>query len=122
MTSSRTQQGSRIYVFLTAFVAAVGGFLFGFDLNIIAGAQQFVKDYFALESPQFGWAMSSALLGCLAGPILGAWLCDRLGRRRSLMVACALIGVGAVGTALPKTIFMFNVFRILGGVGVGLAS
>jgi SP family arabinose:H+ symporter-like MFS transporter len=122
MTSLHSEQGSRIYVFLTAFVAAVGGFLFGFDLNIIAGAQQFVKDYFALDSAQFGWAMSSALLGCLAGPILGAWLCDRIGRRRSLMMACLLIGAGAIGTALPKTIMVFNMFRITGGVGVGLAS
>ena len=120
--SPQTDQGSKSYVFLTAFVAAVGGFLFGYDLNIVAGAQQFLKDYFALDSAQFGRAMASALLGCLAGPFVGAWTCDRFGRRKSLIIACFFFGAGAIGTTLPQDILMFNVFRIVGGIGVGLAS
>ena len=120
--SAQTQQGSKSYVFLTAFVAGVGGFLFGYDLNIIAGAQQFLKDYFVLDPEQFGRAMASALLGCLAGCFLGAWICYRIGRKRSLVIACLLFGVGAIGTAFPNTIHMFNLFRIVGGLGVGLAS
>ncbi|MFN8006950.1 MAG: sugar porter family MFS transporter [Terriglobia bacterium] len=120
--SPSTPGGSTSYVFLTAFVAAVGGFLFGYDLNIIAGAQQYLRDYFALNSSQFGWTMASALLGCLLGPFLGAWACDKLGRRKSLMVACLLFGAGAIGTTFPRGIFAFNTFRIVGGMGVGLAS
>lgn len=120
--SPQTDQGSRSYVFLTAFVAAVGGFLFGYDLSIVAGAQQFLKDYFALDSAQFGRAMASALLGCLVGPFVGAWTCDRFGRRKSLIIACLFFGAGAIGTTLPQNILVFNIFRIVGGIGVGLAS
>ena len=110
------------YAYLIAFVAAVGGFLFGYDLSIISGAQKFLRMHFDLSSGQFGFAMGSALLGCMAGPIAGAWLCDRIGRRKSLIIAAILFGLSAIGTALPQTIIQFNVFRIIGGIGVGLAS
>lgn len=111
-----------LYPFLISFVAAVGGFIFGYDLNIIAGAQRYLKDVFELSPQAFGFANASALLGCLAGPIVGAWLCDLTGRKKSLMVAAVLFGISAIGTAIPRNIIEFNIFRIIGGVGVGLAS
>jgi SP family arabinose:H+ symporter-like MFS transporter len=110
------------YVFYIAFVAAFGGFLFGYDLVIISGAQIFIRDQFGLTPGQFGFATSSALLGCIAGPFYGAWISDRFGRKATLVVAVVLFAVGAVGSALARSIAIFNVFRILGGVGVGLAS
>ena len=114
--------GSFAYTFLISFVAAVGGFLFGYDLSIISGAQQYLKEAFSLDSQAFGFAVSSAILGCLAGPLLGASLCDRIGRKWTLVFAAALFGISAIGTALPRNIVEFNVLRIVGGVGVGLAS
>ena len=110
------------YVFAIAFVASVGGFLFGYDLAIMGGANLFLKEQFSLSDRGFGFTNASAILGCAAGPFLGAWLCDRLGRRRTLIGASYLLAIGAVLTALPRDIYTFNVFRIVGGVGVGLCS
>ncbi|RKY06359.1 MAG: hypothetical protein DRP56_07565, partial [Planctomycetota bacterium] len=121
-TDKTTQKERTAYIFLVAFVAAVGGFLFGYDLSIISGAQRYLKDVFQLNPQQFGFANASALLGCLAGPFVGAWMCDKVGRKRSLIFAALLFGISAVGTALPQTITQFNIFRIIGGIGVGLAS
>lgn len=110
------------YVLFACFVAAIGGFLFGYDLVMISGAQIYLRDQFGLSPAQFGLATTSALLGCIAGPTLGAVLCDRLGRKTTLIIAAGLFTAGAVGTALPHDISTFNVFRIVGGIGVGLAS
>ncbi|OFX13420.1 MAG: hypothetical protein A2Z18_01475 [Armatimonadetes bacterium RBG_16_58_9] len=100
----------------------MGGFLFGYDLVIIAGAQIFVRKEFHLNDAQFGFATSSAILGCIAGPFVGAWLCDWIGRKTTLILAGILFAVGAIGTALPHDIITFNIFRIVGGLGVGFAS
>jgi SP family arabinose:H+ symporter-like MFS transporter len=116
------KQAGRGYAYFVAFVAAVGGFLFGYDLLIINGAQIFLRDYFHLSPGELGFATSSAILGCVAGPTLGAYLCDRLGRKSTLIIAALLFAAGAVGTGIPRSITAFNVFRIIGGVGVGLAS
>jgi sugar porter (SP) family MFS transporter len=113
---------SSLYAFGIAFVASVGGFLFGYDLAIVCGANLYLKEVFQLSPAAFGFATGSAALGCIAGPFLGAWLCDALGRNRTMMVACALLGIGSLFTAIPRDIVTFNVFRIVGGVGVGLCS
>ncbi len=110
------------YVFGIAFVASVGGFLFGYDLAIMGGANLYLKEQFQLSEAGFGFTTASATLGCAMGPFLGAWLCDRFGRRRTLIGASWLLAIGAVLTALPRDIYTFNVFRIVGGVGVGLCS
>lgn len=113
---------SHLYAFGVAFVASVGGFLFGYDLAIVSGANLYLKEVFHLSPAAFGFATGSAALGCILGPFLGAWLCDAAGRTRTMMVACALLGIGSLFTAIPKDIVTFNVFRIIGGVGVGLCS
>jgi len=110
------------YVFRVAAVAALGGFLFGYDISIISGALIFLKKEFGLSPYQEGFAVSSAAIGCILGPIVAVALSDAIGRRRTLVVAALLLGVSAIGTALPRNMTEFNLFRILGGVGVGLAS
>lgn len=110
------------YVFLVALVAAAGGFLFGFDLSIASGALPFLKERFSLDAAGEGLAMSSAIFGSIAGPLAGMWLADRVGRRNTLWVAAACFLASAIGTALPRTITEFNVWRAVGGVGVGLAA
>lgn len=112
----------RGYAFLVAFVAAVGGFLFGYDLNIITASQLFWRAHFHLSDAEFGFAMGSAMLGCMAGPFLGGLLSDKLGRRGTLIFSGGLFSLGAIGTALSQDIMWFNLFRIVGGVGVGLSS
>lgn len=112
----------KAYVYLISVIAAVGGFLFGYDLAVISGAMIYVEKYFALNPVQMGFAVSCAMLGCMVGPIVGGSLSDRLGRKKVLMLSAVLFGVGAIGTAIPRNILEFNVFRIVGGVGVGLAS
>jgi MFS transporter, SP family, arabinose:H+ symporter len=110
------------YAFLIAFVSSVGGFLFGYDLAIINGANVFLKEQFKLSDALFGFTTASAGLGCVLGPFLGAWLCDRYGRRNTLLGACILLALGSVLTAVPNDWITFSAFRIVGGVGVGLCS
>ena len=112
----------RAYVFAVAFTAAVGGFLFGYDLSLIGAANVFLKEQFHLGEELLGFTTASAALGCMFGPFLGAWLCDAVGRERTMMVASLLLAGAAMMTALAQTITLFNMFRIIGGVGVGLCS
>jgi sugar porter (SP) family MFS transporter len=82
----------------------------------------FLKSEFGLNEHQEGFAVSSAALGCIIGPLVAAALSDRIGRRGTLAVAAILLLVSALGTAMPNDMLTFNAFRIVGGVGVGLAS
>ena len=122
---------SRWYASTISFVAAIGGFMFGFDLGMIGAANIYLRDQFHLNDQQFGLATASAVLGCMCGPFLGAWLCDALGRKTTMFVAALLLAAGAVLTAVPDvtpgmsdqtTMLVFNVFRAVGGLGVGLCS
>ena len=115
--------GNRLFVYLISLVAAVGGFLFGYDLSIISGAIIFLKSEFGLTPNSEAFAIGSATIGCMFGPVAGMWLADsKFGRKWSLMLAALLFLIGAIGTALPHNMLQFNVFRVVGGVGVGLAS
>lgn len=118
----KRENSGRSYAFFVSLVASLGGFLFGYDLVIISGAQIFLREQFHLTPTQFGFATSSAILGCIAGPSLGAWLCDAMGRKNALLFSALLFTVSAIGAALPRDIATFNAFRIVGGVGVGVAS
>ncbi len=120
-----------VSVRFVAFVAAIGGFLFGFDLGMIGAANIYLKDQFQLDDAQLGLATGSAVLGCVFGPFLGAWLCDAIGRKRTMIAASFLLAASAVCTAVPDylpglpdsaTLTVFNLFRAVGGLGVGLCS
>ena len=115
-------RSAKAYPLLIALIAAAGGFLFGYDLAIIAGANFILKEQFALSEAAFGFITTSALLGCIPGPFLGSWLCDALGRKKTLIIACLLLAASAIVTAVARDIVTFNVFRFVGGVGVGLCS
>jgi len=111
-----------LYAFLISFGAAVGGFLFGYDLSVISSAQLLLEKQFNLTASQLGFATSSAILGCIIGPLAAGAMSDWLGRKKTLIYAALLLAISAIGTAIPKDMLTFNVFRIVGGVGVGLAS
>ncbi len=114
--------GSSVYIFMVCIVAALGGLLFGYDTGVINGAIGPLKTYFALDAKAEGWAMGCALLGCAIGAASAGVLSDWLGRKKVLIFSAILFFISAVGTALPRTITTFIIFRIIGGLGVGAAS
>ncbi len=116
------QSGSLVYLTLTVLVATLGGLLFGYDTAVISGAIGFLQKHFDLTAAMKGWAASSALVGCVIGVALAGEMNDRLGRRTTLLVSAVLFLVSAIGTALPRTLTEFIIFRIIGGLGVGAAS
>ena len=109
------------YVAGVAFVASAGGFLFGYDLVIISGALPFLSREFALSPALAGWATSSAILGAIIGPLLGLWFADHIGRRRTMMLSAFAFLLSTVGCSIAATIGQFALWRLVGGMGVGLA-
>ncbi|HTI98109.1 MAG TPA: D-xylose transporter XylE [Dongiaceae bacterium] len=131
------------YVILLTLVATLGGLLFGYDTAVISGAVSCLRVYFIdprnMSDPNaanslLGFVVSSALIGCIIGGIIGGWVSSRIGRKRGLIVAAVLFFISAVGSAAPEMLFApighggagyiwhFVFYRIIGGVGVGLAS
>jgi len=110
------------YATSLSVVAALGGLLFGYDTAVISGAIGFLRSYFNLGPAETGFAASSALLGCILGAGIAGPLSDRFGRKRALLLAAVLFTVSAIGSAVPRTLVEFNIARILGGIGVGMAS
>ncbi len=105
-------------------VSAMGGLLFGYDWVVIGGAKPFYERYFDIvQSPYLqGWAMSSALIGCLIGALVSGYLSDRLGRKMPLITAAALFTLSAIGTGVVHQFTPFIIYRLIGGLGIGLAS
>ena len=114
--------GNTAYVVLVCLVAALGGLLFGYDTAVIAGAIGFLQSHFHLDPAMKGWAASSALLGCVLGVSFAGILSDRAGRKKMLLFSACLFLGSAVGTALAGSFAHFVLARILGGVGIGIAS
>ncbi|MGH9435593.1 MAG: sugar porter family MFS transporter [Terriglobia bacterium] len=114
---------NRAYVWAISLVAALGGLLFGYDWVVIGGAKPFYEQFFHLSDPsQQGWAMSCALVGCLIGALISGGLTERYGRKRLLIAAAMLFAVSSLGTGLADAFTTFVVWRIAGGVAIGLAS
>ncbi|RPJ87366.1 MAG: MFS transporter [Acidobacteria bacterium] len=111
------------YIWMISLVAALGGLLFGYDWVVIGGAKPFFERYFHLTDPTVkGWANSCALIGCLFGALLAGALSDRFGRKRLLMFSALLFAVTSVGNGLADSFAIFVMWRMLGGVAIGLAS
>lgn len=112
------------YIFSIAMVSAMGGLLFGYDWVVIGGAKPFYEQFFniAHSANLQGWAMSCALIGCLLGAVLSGILSDRFGRKRLLIFSAFLFIISAIGTGAANNFNQFIMFRILGGIGIGLAS
>ena len=127
-----------LYIFSLTLVAALGGLLFGYDTAVISGAEKSLQAYLitslGLGSLAHGATTSSALIGCIIGGLISGWFSSRFGRKNSLLVAALLFLLSALGSAYPEVFFFtkdeptmgllltFNLYRIIGGIGVGLAS
>ena len=137
---NQTENGSRGYLISIVMVAVLGGLLFGYDTAVISGAEKGLQAFF-MEAKDFaysdvwhGFTSSSALIGCIIGSALSGLLATNLGRKKSLIIAGLLFFVSALGSMEPEFLFfehgtptyslliMFNIYRIIGGIGVGLAS
>ena len=134
------KRGSSAYLFSIVLVAVLGGLLFGYDTAVISGAEKGLQAFF-MESKDFaytdgwhGFTSASALIGCIIGSALSGFLATNLGRKRSLIIAGLLFFISALGSMEPEFMFfthgepsyslliMFNFYRVIGGIGVGLAS
>jgi SP family arabinose:H+ symporter-like MFS transporter len=120
--SSDRDRGNLLYFSVLCFIAAIGGLLFGFDTAVISGANGFLKEQFRLGPLMRGWLVSSALVGCLIGAAAGGWLSDRFGRKRILLLAGALFVATSLGCSLAAEIHLLIIARLIGGMGVGIAS
>ena len=139
MSQSQTS-GSKAYLFSIVLVAVLGGLLFGYDTAVISGAEKGLQAFF-MEAKDFtytdgwhGFTSASALIGCIIGSALSGFLATNLGRKRSLIIAGLLFFISALGSMDPEFLFfehgvptyslllMFNFYRVIGGIGVGLAS
>lgn len=109
---------------LITFVSAMGGLLFGYDWVVIGGAKPFYEVFFEItDSPAMqGWVMGSAILGCLLGVMVSGSLSDKYGRKLLMIIAALVFIVAAIGTGISDTLSWFIVYRVLGGVGIGIAS
>jgi sugar porter (SP) family MFS transporter len=111
------------YVWTLSTVAALGGLLFGYDFVVIGGAKPFYESYFRLSSQQMvGWANSCALLGCLVGSILSGVSSAALGRKKLLIFSAILFAVSSIFTGWAHTFNDFVIWRIAGGIAIGIAS
>lgn len=115
-------QKSRRYVFKSAIVAALGGFLFGFDTAVISGAEQAIQRQWSLNDFNHGLAIAIALYGTVVGALFGGIPSDRIGRKKTLFWVGVLYFISAVGSALAPEIYSFMLFRFVGGFGVGASS
>lgn len=137
---TNTDKGSKLYLYSITTVAVLGGLLFGYDTAVISGAEKGLEAFF-LQAPDFqynkvmhGITSSSALIGCVVGGALSGIFASRLGRRNSLRLASLLFFLSALGSYYPEFLFFdygepnvkllvaFNLYRVLGGIGVGIAS
>ncbi|MCK5443780.1 MAG: sugar porter family MFS transporter [Maribacter sp.] len=112
------------YVFAISLISALGGFLFGYDWVVIGGAKPFYEQFFQIANiPHLqGWAVSCALIGCILGTVISGALSDRYGRKKLLIFSALLFLVSAIGTGAANSFAPFVLYRILGGIGIGLAS
>jgi len=122
MPQTPNSGGSRAYVIRCAVVAALAGFLFGFDTIVISGAEQKIQSIWRLGGGMHGLCMSAALWGTVLGAMFGGWPTERFGRRQTLLWIGVLYFVSAIGSGLAPEEFFFMVARFIGGVGVGVAT
>lgn len=113
---------SSSYLYLVCLVAALGGFLFGFDTAVISGTISLVKSDFALNALSEGWFVSCALLGCIIGVVISGKLSDTFGRKIVLILSAFLFLTSALGCMYASSFAYLIAFRLIGGVGIGVAS
>lgn len=122
LTQSTSDKGSPLFLALVCFVASLGGILFGFDTAVISGTISMVEVQFGLDKLQVGWFGSSALVGAVLGSLVAGALGDKYGRRPVLITSALLFFISALGSAIPESFGALIAARLVGGLGIGIAS
>ncbi len=110
------------YVFAISGIASIGGILFGYDTAVISGTTQALQSYFQLDDKTLGLIVSSALIGCILGVATAGWIIDTFGRKKGMIFAGFLFFISAIGCAFPMNMEFLISSRLVGGIGVGVAS
>ena len=110
------------YITRIAIIASLGGFLFGYDTAVISGTIGFVSSQFTLDTVLEGWYVSSALVGTIVGVLVAGVLSDKFGRKEILILSAVFFGFSALGCMLSGSFYQLVVYRLVGGIGVGIAS
>ncbi|HEY4335253.1 MAG TPA: MFS transporter, partial [Puia sp.] len=110
------------YVILIAAVAALGGLLFGFDTAVIAGTLRYLTWYFHLTDSALGLIVAAASIGCIPGALLAGRMADRYGRKKMMIVTSLLYIIAALGSGLAGSFTELLIYRLIGGVAIGMAS
>jgi SP family arabinose:H+ symporter-like MFS transporter len=111
-----------LYVSFLSVVAALGGFLFGYDTAVISGTVSSVTLQFNLTTLQSGWYVGCALVGSIAGVIFAGALSDKLGRKKTMILSAILFTMSAAGCAISANLDQLVIYRIIGGIGIGIVS
>jgi sugar porter (SP) family MFS transporter len=119
---NQTDQHKNHYMVIISIIAALGGFLFGYDTAVISGTIELVANQFQLSTLMEGWFVSSALLGCISGVSIAGITSDKFGRKKTLILSAVLFFISALGCMLAPTQVSLISYRFVGGVGVGIAS
>jgi SP family xylose:H+ symportor-like MFS transporter len=118
--------GKKGFLIMISSIAALGGFLFGYDTGVINGTQFYFSKYFDLSAALKGWVVGSALLGCFVGALVAGPLSKKFGRKSSLILSALLFTISAWGSGLPgflpESVTLLVCFRLIGGLGIGIAS
>jgi len=107
---------------MICLISTIGGFLFGYDTAVISGTLTFVRTQFVMNAMLEGWFVGSALIGCIIGVSFAGIIADRFGRKRTLIFSAAMFLISAIGCMLSGSLTELIVYRLIGGLGVGMAS
>ena len=110
------------YLIFLSVVAAIGGFLFGYDTAVISGTTSQVTQIFGLDTLQQGWYVGCALIGSILGVLSSGVLSDRLGRKVTMILSAVMFSVSAIGCAFCADFNQLVIYRIIGGIGIGVVS
>ena len=124
MTTNRSSSpvGRFLYLIVICLVAALGGLLFGFDTAVISGTVGFFQKEFLLSAAGTGWVASSALVGCFFGALMAGAMSDRFGRKKVLLLSAVFFTISAIWCGLARTATELVLARLVGGLGIGIAS
>lgn len=118
----KSKKDNKRFILSITIVATLGGLLFGYDTGVIGGSQLFFTEYFNFSTAEQGLAVSSALYGCLFGALAAGWISSKYSRKNALILSAILFSVSAWGSGIPESLSTLIVFRVIGGLGVGIAS
>ncbi len=113
---------NRFFLYKSAIVASLAGFIFGFDTVVISGAEQYIQVLWGLDSRVHGLAVSMALWGTVLGSLIGGWPAHYFGRQKTLLWIGVLYLLSAFGSALAPDVYLFMISRFIGGLGIGIST